>query len=351
MYAGVAMKIAFFIRHFGERGTEVAAYDYADQNEKILGNQSIIVGFTPETYAQHGLTCVPNVLNKFQNRFSVFLVSSFAEVDRLLRRESVDVYYTLTHGGTETYPFGDVTACTYAVHCVFETRQPHGDVYACIGPQLNDRFGTSVPVVPHMVTRGMSTVTLRKELGIPDDAIVFGRHGGLDTFDVRFAQEAVAEVARADPSRYFLFLNTARFCDLPNVIHLPMTIDVEEKQKFINTCDVYLHARSEGETFGLSVAEFAISEKPVIAWSVCLDRQHLDILGEKAIRYTSKESLVDILTTFTRGCVDMTTNGYKAYSPEPVMKAFQDVFCKPKRAAPLQFLPFNVRKTLPSGGR
>jgi hypothetical protein len=345
------MKIAFFIRHFGERGTEVAAYDYADQNEKILGNQSIIIGFTPETYAKHRLTCIPTVLERFQRRFPVFLVSSFAEIDRLLRREAVDVYYTLTHGGIETYPFGDVTACTYAVHCVFETRHPHGDVYACIGPQLNDRFGTSVPVVPHMVIRGKTTKTLRNSLGIPEDAIVFGRHGGMDTFDIQFVHEAVIEVAKADPSRYFLFLNTSRFCDLPNVIHLPMTIDIEEKQAFINTCDAYLHARSEGETFGLSVAEFAISEKPVIAWSVCLDRQHLNILGEKAIQYTSKDSLVDILTTFKRGCVDMTTNGYKEYSPERVMKAFQDLICVRKRSTPLQFLPFNARKTLPFGGR
>ena len=33
-------KVAFIIKHFTERGTERTTYDYADFNEKILGNQS-----------------------------------------------------------------------------------------------------------------------------------------------------------------------------------------------------------------------------------------------------------------------------------------------------------------------
>ena len=80
------MKIAFFIRHFGERGTEVSVFDYAHYNETLLGNESIIVGFTPEAYARYGLVCMPDVLEKFRKRFRVYLVNSFTEVDSLLRR-------------------------------------------------------------------------------------------------------------------------------------------------------------------------------------------------------------------------------------------------------------------------
>lgn len=322
------MKVAFFVRHFGERGTEVAIYDYAHHNETLLGNQSIIIGFKPETYARHGLVCMPDVLEKFCKRFRVYLVNSFADVDPLLRRENVDVYYTLTHGALERHPFGDVTACAYAVHCVFETRQPHGDTYCAISQQLNERFGTSVPVVPHMVSVGTTTENLRESLGIPKDAIVFGRHGGSDTFDIAIAREAVAEIAAENPAMYFLFMNTPRFCDLPNVIHLPKTIDIEAKQRFINTCDAYLHARSDGETFGLAVAEFAVSEKPIIASSRCTDNAHLRILGDKVYRYTTKEDLLNILRGFRRGEMDMASNGYKQFTPQAVMEAFRRVVCK-----------------------
>jgi hypothetical protein len=335
------MKIAFFIRHFGERGTEVATYDYADCNETLLGNESIIVGFTPEAYARYGLVCMPDVLEKFRKRFRVYLVNSFAEVDPLLRREAVDVYYTLTHGSRESAPFGDVTACTYAVHCVFETRQPHGDVYCSISQQLNERFNTSVPVIPHMVRIGTTRETLRAELGIPEDAIVFGRHGAMDTFDIQAARDAVVDVATSNPSIYFLFLNTPRFCDLPNVIHLPRTVDIEAKQKFINTCDAYLHARSDGETFGLAVAEFAVSDKPILACTHCTDDAHLRILGDKVYRYTTKEDLVTLLRSFRRGEMDMTSNGYKQFAKEPVMEAFRQIVCRPKpMPRPLGFLPY-----------
>jgi len=334
------MKIAFFIRHFGERGTEVSVYDYAHFNETLLGNESIIVGFTPQAYARYGLTCMPDVLEKFCKRFRVYLVDSFAEVDPLLRREKVDVYYTQTHGAIERPPFGDVTACTYAVHCVFETRQPHGDIYFSISQQLNDRFGTSVPVVPYPVHRGSTTDTLRASLGIPEDAIVFGRHGAMDTFDIQIAREAVEEVAKSNPNVYFLFMNTSHVCSLPNVIHLPKTIDVETKQRFINTCDAYLHARSDGETFGLAVAEFAVSDKPIIACTRCTDDAHFRILKDKVYKYTTKDDLVHILTTFKRGDMDMSTNGYKQFTIEHVMDAFRQIVCHPRRKpAALSFLP------------
>jgi len=333
------MKIAFFIRHFGERGTEVSEFDYAHYNETLLGNESIIIGFTPETYARHGLTCMPDVLDKFCKRFRVYLVNEFSEINPLLAREGVDVYYTQTHGALERYPFGDVNSCTYAVHCVFETGQPHGDVYFSISQQLNDRFRTSVPVVPYPVKRGKTQDTMRSELGIPEDATVFGRHGSLDTFDIQLAREAVIEHAKENPNVYFLFMNTYPVCDLPNVIHLPKTIDVEMKQKFINTCDAYLHARSDGETFGLAVAEFAISEKPVIASTKCTDDAHLRILSDKVYKYTTKDDLLNILRHFRKGEMDMSENGYKRFSPEAVMSVFRQIVCVPKKQkGPLSFL-------------
>lgn len=324
------MKIAFFVRQYSERGTEVSLYDYADYNETLLKNKSIIISLHPDVLQRHGSPFDVDVYTKFCKRFDVFLVSSFSEVDRLLRRENVDVYYTQTHGAFERHPYGDVTACTYAVHCVFETRQPHGDIYFSISQQLNERFGTNVPVVPYPVHRGKTTETMRKELGIPEDAIVFGRHGALDTFDIQFVRETVRDFATSNPSVYFLFMNTYKFCDLPNVIHLPKNVDIEMKQKFINTCDAYLHARSDGETFGLAVAEFAISDKPIIACTACTDDAHLRILCDKVYKYTTKEDLLTILRTFRRGEMDMTTNGYKQFTVERVMEAFRQIVCRPR---------------------
>ena len=77
------VKIAFFLRHVAERGTEVAIYDYAHYNETILGNQSIMIRVD-------GTPCKPDVLRKFESRFPLFTVREFGEIDDLLRRENVD---------------------------------------------------------------------------------------------------------------------------------------------------------------------------------------------------------------------------------------------------------------------
>lgn len=324
-------KVAFFLRHFTERGTEVSAYNYADYNETILGNESIIIAYTRETYTKLGMAAYfdPNVFSRFNSRFKVFQVSSFSEVDSLLKREGVDVYYTQTHGGMERPPYGDVTACRYVVHCVFDTRHPHGDMYCSISSHLNNRFGTKLPVIPYIVQRLSPTMeTLRAKLGIPEDAIVFGRHGGTTSFDIREAHAAVYETALSNPDMYFVFLNTNRFCSpLPNIIHLDRIVDPDEKQRFVNTCDAYLHARSDGETFGLAIAEFAVCDKPIISCRSPVDNAHLEILGDKVYLYTTKESLVHVLTNFKRGEMDMASNGYKKFSPEAVMREFSRVVC------------------------
>jgi hypothetical protein len=58
-----------------------------------------------------------------------------------------------------------------------------------------------------------------------------------------------------------------------------------------------IHARGEGETFGLSIAEFSINNKPIITCPSG-DLEHIKILGEKAILYKSKEELLNIFMNF-----------------------------------------------------
>ena len=48
-------KIAFFTKHFTERGTDKTTYDYADFNEKILKNKSIIICFSDLVYKKKGI--------------------------------------------------------------------------------------------------------------------------------------------------------------------------------------------------------------------------------------------------------------------------------------------------------
>lgn len=313
--------VGFFIRHFTERGTEVAVYDYADHNESILGNKSIIYCFTPQKQQQVRFPPSKACYQKFRNRFEIKEINDFNEIT------GIDIFYTQTHGGPDIYNFNNPEWRRFKTikHCVFDTRYKEADVYSPISDQVNRKWNTTYPVLPYMVRIGNTIEDLRKELNIPEDSIVYGRYGGSDTFDVDFVKEAVVNVASQNNKKYFLFMNTPRFCNLPNVIFLECSSDMEIKRKFINTCDVFLHARRDGETFGLAIAEFAICLKPILAWNICTDDAHFQILGDKIIKYENKDNLIDLLNEFNPKEFDMTNNGYLEYTPEKVMKVFNDL--------------------------
>jgi len=55
-------------------------------------------------------------------------------------------------------------------------------------------------------------------------------------------------------------------------------VDQGEKARFFATCDIMLHARLHGETFGLAVGEFAVLGKPVITFAGSRERAHLEML-------------------------------------------------------------------------
>ena len=198
-------KVGFYFRHFTVRGTEVASYDYADCNETILGNESYIF-YVP---------CLPlpasdfsqEVEEKFQKRFSgrFYQCSSIKEVDSIIQDKHIDVLYNIKSG---EYDGVLSQHAKNAIHAVF-TIAPHGDAYAAISDWVTSCHPKSnVPVVPHMVRIGKSTSTLHKELGIPENALVLGRHGGFTTFNIPFVKELITETAKKHPTYYFIFLHT-----------------------------------------------------------------------------------------------------------------------------------------------
>jgi len=83
-----------------------------------------------------------------------------------------------------------------------------------------------------------------------------------------------------------------------------------------------IHARSIGETFGLSIAEFSIKNKPIIT---CMsgDLEHIKILGDKAILYNSKEDLMNIFKNIISIINSRNDwNAYKSFTPVNIMNLF-----------------------------
>ncbi len=330
------VKIGFFINHMSIGGVEVSTYDYADFNETILGNISYILNYTeyanrPGNYENpdHSRTANEKFINRFGSRY--FNCNSMQEIDEVIQKENIDIFYVQKAGEIDNKIS---KVCKNAVHAVFTDLQPHGDVYAGISRWLSNIYRyAKLPYVPYMVRLYDTQDNLRSELGIPHEAVVFGRHGGYGSFDIAFVHEAVREVAHAHPDWYFVFLNTAKFCDLANVIFLPSTANMEYKTKFINTCDVMIHARHRGETFGLACAEFSIKNKPVITWLGSYERNHIEVLSNKGLYYNDKADLLNLINFCGNNISEIRSGDWDAYSkefiPEIVMKKFHDVFIRP----------------------
>lgn len=322
--------IVFFVRHFLERGTEVASYDYAHYNETILGNKSYIVSFSKNVRQKMGWPCEDVTYTKFKERFPLLEIDTIEDISKIIEEYKIDVFHTLVYGTkADEYKFEDKSIwgnCKVIKHCIFDTTCPEGDYYCAISGYLNQKYKTDVPVLPHMIQLPETSENLRDELGIPSDATVFGGYGGVNNFNIPYVQQKVYDIAKYNPSIYFVFANFKRFCHtLPNIIHLPCILDPLEKAKFINTCDAMMWGRADGEIMSIAMGEFSIKNKPILCTPVG-DLGHYYTLQRKALWYRNGGELGVLLVSFNREEMKKYDwNAYKDYTPENVMEIFKKI--------------------------
>lgn len=310
--------VAFLSNKLTLRGTEVAIYDYADYNETLLGNKSFIIT-RDYNKIKNSFDVSKQAYDKFQKRFPLFYYENQNDIDKIVLENKITHLYIIKSGCIDGL-FSNY--CKNIIHCVFDVSQPHGQVYTPIGQTINILAGKNFPVTPHMVTLPECDENLRNDLNIPEDAIVFGRYGGTESFDIKFVHNVIKNIVNKTNNIFFLFMNTNKFYEHKNIIYLNGNTDMIYKRKFINSCDALIHARERGETFGLTCGEFSICKKPVITWNGSKEREHLIILKDKAIKYSNSEELEEILINFYKNKYSMDNNGYLFYTPENVMKIF-----------------------------
>lgn len=321
------MKILFHDNGLGIRGTTQALFDFAYYNETILGNESVI--FYDSSHHSH----CPEMVQKFREQFDAVHPYSgdFHErLDHICQNEHIEACYFIKSGLQD----GKLSrTCRNLVHAVFQDFDPHGDVYAYISQWLSAyRSNGHFPYVPFVVTLPEPDRNLREQLAIPDDAFVFGRHGGVETFDIAFVKKGVANALKRHNRLYFLFLNTEKFIEHPRVIFLDSISNRVEKANFISSCDAMIHGRHRGESFGLAICEFLYFNKPVLSWRGGIDQNHLSLLEhDQNLLYRDKEGLAKLIDNLIDGAGEHKdfSRLVGQYSPQNVMSQFHDVFLDP----------------------
>lgn len=344
-------KVLFQAEGLGYRGVTNSMRDYADYNEKILGNKSVII-FDKETIET---TFSPestdlNVLKSLQQRFEVFGYSSEEELNDFAKQ--FDIVYTQRSG--IIHP-PEITSTPTALHVVFKNYAPYANKNACISEWLSDyiyekcsnpetlkevdrREGRDIPIqklpfVPYIVdlppADPIKVQELKDKLGIPAGNFVFGRHGGFFEFDLPFVKEAIIDLLKTRNDITFVFLNTKQFYDHPNIKYMDPIFDQQEKSNYIAMCDAMIHGRDMGETFGLAIAEFLFHNKPVMSWGGGNDRNHVRMLEQTGLCYTT-QSVGQMILDVRDGKYNHVNfkQIVEAYTPENVMAKFNEVFLK-----------------------
>lgn len=318
--------LGFFISKLCVRGTTIAAYDYAYYNEIILKNKSIIL--LPE---ESRLRNNQSVFFKFSRRFPIIFFDP-ENLEDVLEKESCDVLYMLKFGKNDNFYSRTIPTI---VHCVFDMSDPHGTIYAGVSKVLANKFGQSI-WVPHMINldplKG-SRDDLRKSLNIPEDAIVFGRHGGVDTFNLDFAKRVISSIVNFRRDIYFLFINAPQWDVHDQIIYLDALTDLSEKSRFIRTCDAMIVPEQMGHTFGLSIGEFCVYNKPIIVYNGIIgNRNHLELLSSLSVKlfFKTEQEFFEILYNFSKDAFkNEDLNAYREYNPQEVMNLFNKNFLEP----------------------
>ena len=330
------MKIGLHANSIDNRGGGQLIFDYAKGIQTILGH---------EVYIYSSSKFLNETIERCRQRFIVDQYDiriGTAENNNLIQnkleyfidRDKLDFLYFIKAGNIDGILPKN---CKTGIHCVFTMAEPHGDVYAGISEYTAKKYNKSL-YVPHIVNRRECTEDVRKKLGIPHDALVLGRHGGMEYFNLPFVQQAIRDILKHRQDIWFLFLSTRPFINHERVIFLPWLEAEQDKYNAIHACDGMIHARLDGEMFGIAVGEFSCCNKPVITWSgktstgqdySGYDKAHIDILSKKAIVYNNYQDVLDIFYSLQK--VDIQKRSwdvYSKYNEANVIDSFNTVFLK-----------------------
>ncbi len=321
--------IACFTPTLTFRGSCVALYDYAHYTETMLGHCAVVATL-------YNKEADPDSARAYQwiaRRFPIVSANTLRSLEQKLVDLHTDFVYCIKHGQLDDVRF---TRIPYGVHCVFSMLTPHGSVYAAVSETLARKF-TSVtghvpPHVPHMVT--MTSLVqqrikpLRDVWDIPKHATVIGRYGGRDTWNLHWIAESMRDALSTHPHLYFVLMNTPLTLEHPRVRHIDAIASTEFKKRFITACDAMIVPETLGHTFGLSIAEFQVFQKPILCYNgpELWNRAHCDVLGPHGLYFHTPRELALHIARLVTGSPISSVNAYAEFTPHNAMRRFEEIF-------------------------
>jgi hypothetical protein len=316
------LKIVIHVNNLNRRAGTGVAINYARMLLQV--GHTVYISYDPSAGGSEDFA-----VDFVKKQFPLFMGSVKRDFDAIASDVGATHYYFLKSGGRDSKI---TTKARCLIHAVFPTppSDVHGDRFAFVSRWLSDYCsGGTVPVVPHVheyseLNDGFGKSGIASQDVRGSHGLVIGLLGGATSFDLRFARDALRDFLDSGPNRSVLSLGVDPGFKHSKVTILEPTNDIVCKANFIDDCTLLLHGRRMGETFGLSVAEFASRGKPVACYAYPEHSAHLDYLGPNALVFFGRKSLLRILTRVERGDEILIEGHYPRF--KEVKDAFEKFF-------------------------
>ena len=312
-------KIGFFINNFLSLSKINIIFNYAFYTRYYNNNENIII---------YNNDIDLSILNKFINEFNCFEITNLNEINNILFKNNI----------THLYSIGKTFISKNVINLIhldsdndIKNDSNDSNEFICKYALFTDYLNThELPIIPFIIDYNKydTNSNFRNDLVISQDAIIIGRDGEYNDFNIIEVFNAIKEILDIDNNIYFIFVNTKPFYIHDRILYLDKIIDNSLKVKFINSCDAMIHGKINGEIYSYEIAEFSILNKPIIT---CLKNDintgHINILLDKALYYYDTPSLVNIFSKISHfKNIDFNWNACNDNLPEQVIKLFMKNF-------------------------
>ena len=303
------------------------------------------------------------VISLMNNEFNLFGYQNFSELEKFALENNTNIVYWVKSGQFDNKI---IKTCKNVIHVVFNVISPHGDVYAYVSKWLakeassnyTKRFKSSKSLikklflapnfentnliikhftkkinpddyVPHIVELPEPNEgNFRKKYGFDSNSFIIGRIGGYDQFNIDFVKKWIEKIIELYKDTHFVLINTERFIDHSRVVFINEYISEQEKSNFIKDCDMMLHAREMGESFGLAIAESLFNNTPIASYYYGKDGNHREMLRNTGLLFKNEKELTQIFEQAREGKFNEYdfTQIVQEFSPKEVVKKFVNIF-------------------------
>ena len=343
-------KIGYHVNEINYRGLFKAAIDYVRYNKSMFGHEGFVIA--PDNRSGRENHYLGKEMMK-QNGIDHITYPSggggeptgfYPHVDRILKDRGCDLLYIVKSGGC---PDDRVSKIVPTLSHGWRGTPFERKAGPCAGMSRAAAQNGKGPLVPTIVEPNTVKEDYRSEFEIAKNDVVFGNIGGSGVFHLKVCMVAIERVLKERNDVWFTFMGIQPWkwgFKHPHLLWHKPTVDDHKRYKYINTCDAMIHARKQGEMGGGAVAEFSISNKPVITATagkgghrMYLREKYAKIFGidneQKTRVYDKQEDCYRMMTNLITRRDWFRKQDWNCYAderyPEPAMKAFREVFLKP----------------------